>query len=61
MTLVNMRELRVKRLIASCLNDACRHQALITDRIGFRRVPDIFGGLRRRTSQCKVLIQATED
>ena len=56
-----MRELGVKRLLASCLNDACRHQALITDRIGFRRVPDIFGGLRRRTSQCKVLIQATED
>ena len=26
MTLGNMRELGVKRLIASCLNDACRHQ-----------------------------------
>ena len=29
MTLGNMRELGVARLIASCLNDACRHQALI--------------------------------
>jgi hypothetical protein len=26
MTLGNMRELGVQRLIASCLNDACRHQ-----------------------------------
>ena len=29
MTLANMRELGVIRLIASCLNDACRHSALI--------------------------------
>ena len=29
MTLGNMRELGVQRLIASCLNDACRHVALI--------------------------------
>ena len=29
MTLGNMRELGVQNLIASCLNDACRHQALI--------------------------------
>jgi hypothetical protein len=29
MTLGNMRELGVARLIASCLNDSCRHQALI--------------------------------
>jgi hypothetical protein len=29
MTLGNMRELGVPRLIASCLNDACRHTALI--------------------------------
>ena len=29
MTLGNMRELGVHRLIASCLNDACRHTALI--------------------------------
>jgi hypothetical protein len=29
MTLGNMRELGVQRLIASCLNDACRHAALI--------------------------------
>jgi hypothetical protein len=29
MTLGNMRELRVQNLIASCLNDACRHTALI--------------------------------
>src|SRR5882724_3311649 len=28
-TLGNMRELGVQRLIASCLNDACRHVALI--------------------------------
>ena len=29
MTLANMRELGVQRLVASCLNDACRHSALI--------------------------------
>jgi hypothetical protein len=29
MTLGNMGELRVQRLVASCLNDACRHTALI--------------------------------
>ena len=29
MTLGNMRDLGVKRLIASCLNPACRHTALI--------------------------------
>jgi hypothetical protein len=29
MTLGNMRGLGVHRLIASCLNDACQHQALI--------------------------------
>ena len=29
MTLANMRELGVHHLIAYCLNDACRHQALI--------------------------------
>jgi hypothetical protein len=29
MTLGNMRELGVRNLIASCLNDACRHVALI--------------------------------
>ncbi len=29
MTFGNMRELGVQRLIASCLNDACRHTALI--------------------------------
>ena len=29
MTLGNMRELGVHHLIASCLNDACRHTALI--------------------------------
>jgi len=29
MTLGNMRELGVNRLIASCLNDACRHQDLV--------------------------------
>jgi hypothetical protein len=29
MTLANMRELGVQRLIASCLNEACRHIALI--------------------------------
>ena len=29
MTLGNMRELGVQRLIASCLSDACRHTALI--------------------------------
>jgi hypothetical protein len=29
MTLGNMRALGVQRLVASCLNDACRHTALI--------------------------------
>jgi hypothetical protein len=29
MDLANMRAQRVQHLIASCLNDACRHQALI--------------------------------
>jgi hypothetical protein len=29
MTLGNMRHLGVQNLIASCLNDACRHTALI--------------------------------
>ena len=29
MTLGNMRELGVQNLIAFCLNDSCRHQALI--------------------------------
>ena len=29
MTLGNMRQLGVQRFIASCLNDACRHVALI--------------------------------
>ena len=29
MTLKNMRDLGVQRLFASCLNDACRHTALI--------------------------------
>ena len=29
MTLGNMRELGVQHLIVFCLNDACRHQALI--------------------------------
>jgi hypothetical protein len=28
-TLGNMRELGVRNLIASCLNDACRHTALV--------------------------------
>jgi len=29
MTIGNMRELGVRRLVAYCLNDACRHTALI--------------------------------
>jgi hypothetical protein len=29
MTLGNMRELGVQNLVTSCLNDACRHTALI--------------------------------
>jgi hypothetical protein len=29
MTLGNMRHLGVQRLVATCLNDACRHQGLI--------------------------------
>jgi hypothetical protein len=29
MTLGNMRQLGMQRLVATCLNDACRHQGLI--------------------------------
>jgi hypothetical protein len=29
MTLGNMRQLGVQHLVATCLNDACRHQGLI--------------------------------
>jgi hypothetical protein len=36
MTLGNMRELSVHHLIAYCLNDACRHKALI-DSLGLPR------------------------
>jgi threonine dehydrogenase-like Zn-dependent dehydrogenase len=32
-------------------------QALITDRIGLTQVPQIFESLRRRTTECKVLIR----
>lgn len=32
-------------------------QAIITDRIGLSQVPQVFESLRRRTTQCKVLIQ----
>lgn len=35
-----------------------RPQSLITDRIGLAGVPDAFEALRRRTTQCKVLIEA---
>lgn len=35
-----------------------RPQALITERIGLELVPDTFEGLRNRTAQCKVLIEA---
>jgi 2-desacetyl-2-hydroxyethyl bacteriochlorophyllide A dehydrogenase len=35
-----------------------RPQALVTGRIGFAEVPDTFEALRRRTTQCKVLIAA---
>jgi 2-desacetyl-2-hydroxyethyl bacteriochlorophyllide A dehydrogenase len=33
-------------------------QALVTGRIGFAQVPETFEALRRRTTQCKVLIAA---
>lgn len=32
-------------------------QAIVTDRIGLSQVPQVFESLRRRTTQCKVLIQ----
>lgn len=35
-----------------------RPQALVTGRIGFASVPETFEGLKRRTTQCKVLIAA---
>ncbi len=38
-----------------------RPQALITDRIGLAEVPTTFEALRRRTTQCKVLIAAAAD
>ena len=40
MTLGNMRQLGVQRLIASCLNDACRHTALI-DVSGYPAAPEV--------------------
>ncbi len=52
MTLGNMRELGVHHLIASCLDDACRHQALI-DVCGY---PDVIEmpsfGRRAKCSKC---------
>jgi (R,R)-butanediol dehydrogenase/meso-butanediol dehydrogenase/diacetyl reductase len=44
---------------ALAASDRFRPQALITDRISFDRVPDTFEALRRRTTQCKVLIEAS--
>ncbi|PSJ59579.1 zinc-dependent alcohol dehydrogenase [Kumtagia ephedrae] len=35
-----------------------RPQALVTERIDFGRIPETFEALRRRTTQCKVLISA---
>jgi 2-desacetyl-2-hydroxyethyl bacteriochlorophyllide A dehydrogenase len=35
-----------------------RPQALVTERIGFGEIPETFEALRRRTTQCKVLIAA---
>jgi (R,R)-butanediol dehydrogenase/meso-butanediol dehydrogenase/diacetyl reductase len=35
-----------------------RPQALVTEQIGFAQVPATFEALRRRTTQCKVLIAA---
>jgi 2-desacetyl-2-hydroxyethyl bacteriochlorophyllide A dehydrogenase len=35
-----------------------RPQALVTERVGFARVSETFEALRRRTTQCKVLITA---
>jgi (R,R)-butanediol dehydrogenase/meso-butanediol dehydrogenase/diacetyl reductase len=35
-----------------------RPQALITDSISFDKTPETFEALRRRTTQCKVLIDA---
>jgi threonine dehydrogenase-like Zn-dependent dehydrogenase len=32
-------------------------QRIITERIGLSQVPQVFESLRRRTTQCKVLIQ----
>ena len=37
MTLGNMRHLGVQRLVASCLNDACRHEGLIDVSCPLRR------------------------
>jgi hypothetical protein len=49
----------VQRLVAFHVDDAWRHQALVTDRIGFRRIPGIFEGLRR--ARPGLVIQATQD
>jgi len=38
MTLGNMRKLGVQRLVATCLNDACRHQGL-TETLRFSLSP----------------------
>jgi hypothetical protein len=51
MTLGNMRELGVPRLIASCLNDACRHQGLV-DVSGYPAETEV-PSFRRRAVCCK--------
>ena len=51
MTLANMRALGVQRLLASCLNDACRHTAVIVSSYpGDTEVPSL--GKRARCGKC---------
>jgi hypothetical protein len=52
MTLGNMREQGVHNLIANCLNDACRHQALI-DVSGYPDVIEVQSfGKRAKCGKC---------
>jgi hypothetical protein len=55
MTLGNMRELGVHKLVASCLNDACRHVALISAYPRWRFGADQIGNLHcAAASVCRV-------
>jgi hypothetical protein len=59
MTLKNMRDLNVQNLIAFCLNDACRHQALI-DVSSYPAETEVPCGLRQVRRPARQDRRATE-